>query len=313
MSTNLSIASATAGSPSSAKRVHPPHSSASAAPTVLLAGPWLQAEFAAVRAEIDSTHQWPIARSLTAAIEQLRLEAAPPDLILLAQPRPGVDNQEDVERLRRLAPLIRIIVVAGSWCEGELRTGQPLTGVVRLYWYEFPPWWRANCRAAAAQHSPSWSEPLTEIRSGQFIRFDAAIGTAAADRAGTIAVDSLDYSVFEALNGGLATYGWKCLWQPRHRPHLNRESPAPPTAALYDGAQLDPADLEALTELCTRMCAHHAPVIALVDFPRVEHIDMARKAGAAALLAKPCQLSLLADELARLVTPVERSRRDQSH
>jgi hypothetical protein len=291
---------ATAGSPSSAKWVHAPNQAPTTAPTVLLAGPWHHAEFAAIRSEIDPLEQWPATSSLATAIAQLTSEPSPPDLILLAQLCPGNDDQEDIERLRRLTPLTRIIVVAGTWCEGELRTGGPLTGVIRLYWYELPAWWRANCRAYAANECPSWSEPLTELRPGQFIRLDAAVDSAFTPPAGVLAIDSIDYSVFEALKAGLATYGWTCIWQPRRRPQLNRDWPEQPTAALWDGGQLDDAELKSLAALCARLSPHNAPVIVLLDFPRIEHFSMAKAAGAGALMAKPYQLALLHNKLLRL-------------
>jgi CheY-like chemotaxis protein len=272
------------------------------APTVLLAGPWQHVEFAAVRAEMDTANQWPTFPSLAAAIEQLPSESSP-DLILLAQPRPAVDRQEHVERLRRIAPLARIILVAGTWCEGELRTGQPLTGVIRLYWYELPPWWRACCRQWARRESSPWAEPLTEIRPGQFLRVDGAGPPHDhGDKLLPLAIDATDYAVFEALKTGLASYGWTTIWQPRHRPQLNRELAEPPAAAIWDGSQLDPIELESLAQLGTRMAVDQAPVVALLDFPRVEHLSIAKAAGAAALLGKPYQLALLHDELTRVTT-----------
>jgi hypothetical protein len=290
----------------SAKQVHAPHRTALNPLHVLLAGPWQQAEFAAIRADLDPLNQWPSIPSLAAAIAQLTSAPTPPDLLLLAQPRPGVDDQEEIERLRRTAPLTRVIVIAGTWCEGELRTGHPLTGVIRLYWYELPAWWRANLRAFSANKAPSWSEPLTGSRPGQFVRFDAGVNSPQSfdqRAASTLAIDSTDHSVFEALRTGLATYGWTCIWRPRHRPHLNRDLADPPAAAIWDGGQLDAGELESLAQLCTRMVIHRTPVIALLDFPRVEHLSMAKTAGAAAILGKPYQLGLLADELTRLKTP----------
>src|SRR5687768_7503620 len=105
-------------------------------PTLVAAGPWHNAEFESVRAWIDANQQWPTVNTLSDAIEFAANADKPPELILLAQSHPGSDDQAHVERLHRVAPLTRLIVVAGSWCEGELRTGRPLAGVIRLYWYE---------------------------------------------------------------------------------------------------------------------------------------------------------------------------------
>jgi hypothetical protein len=57
-----------------------------------------------------------------------------PDAILLVQSRAGQISQLDVERLFAAAPLARFVGLVGPWCEGELRSGQPWKGVVRIPW-----------------------------------------------------------------------------------------------------------------------------------------------------------------------------------
>lgn len=278
-------------------------------PTFIAAGPWQDAEFAIVRAEIDADPTWETVPTLRAVVDRIAT-SEPPELVLLAQSHPGADDQTDVERLRKLAPLTRVIVIAGSWCEGELRTGRPLTGVVRLYWYEFAAWWQAALRRLDDGETPPWTEPLTNLRAGEAIRLEATSGGESlvyrAD-APVIAVDTTDYAAFEALSGGMNGLGWSCVWQPRHRPTLRDESDAShlaPTAGIWDGGQLDAEEHENLAAFCRRLKAHNAPVVTLLDFPRVEHVEQSHSAGAAALLAKPYQLAALHNELTRLTTLV---------
>jgi hypothetical protein len=277
----------------------------SRAPVVILAGPWHHAEFAYLLNSLDAKANWPTAPTLAAAVDHLRAAETPPDLILLAQPRPGLDEQADIDCLASLAPLTRIIVVAGAWCEGELRTGRPLTGVVRLYWYEFLAWLRAATKQLVAGASPPWSEPLTEIRAGQWLRYDRshAAGALGREYARTIAIASKDIAVFEALEAGLKSTGWNCIWAPRHRAEAVDASAATEpsiSVAIWDGAQLDRDELESLRAFCTGRQDQKAPVLALLDFPRAEHIQLALTVGVAAVMAKPYQLGLLSDELSRL-------------
>jgi hypothetical protein len=284
-------------------------------PTLVSVGPWDHAEFAALRAELDADRQWPIAarlREVTAAIAEGASDGAaatipsvplPSELVLLAQPRPGIDDQAQLEFLRTLAPLTRVIIVAGTWCEGELRTGQPVAGVVRLYWYEFAPWWRAAVAEWEANQTPAWSEPLDDVRAGQ----QAAIvklrerNDVVPTEAGVIAVNAVDFAVFETLAAVLAPFGWRCEWQPRHRPELVH--PTQPVAAIWDGGQLSDGELASLVAFAGRVHDENAaaPVIVLLDFPRVEHLQAARAAGAAAVLGKPYQIAHLANELDRLI------------
>jgi hypothetical protein len=267
---------------------------------LIAAGPWHVGEFAAIRQAVDPQSVWPMAPSLNAAIEQIVQRESPPELVLLAQLRPSFDEQADIELLREAAPLTRVIVIAGSWCEGELRTGKPLTGVVRIYWYEFPAWWRAALDGVARRESPPWAEPLDEVRAGQASRYPRIMKAITAGRENAtriVAIDAADYALFESLAAALASGGWTCVWQPRHRP---RAADITPAAGIWDGAQLDANEAESLRRFCDRLSHDKAPVVALLDFPRIEHLEIARRVGAADLMAKPYQLTHLDNELMRL-------------
>lgn len=58
-------------------------------------------------------------------------------LILLLESRPGEYPRKGVARFRRLAPLAPILLLAGSLCLGEGRTGRLPAGAARFYLYEF--------------------------------------------------------------------------------------------------------------------------------------------------------------------------------
>src|SRR5262245_27178576 len=95
------------------------------------------------------------------AIALLRAEAklneaagACPELIVVAQSRPGTFALDRVVSLRQRAPLAGVVGLLGSWCEGETRTGRTWPGVERLYWYEFPAWWRRQMALRVAESCP---------------------------------------------------------------------------------------------------------------------------------------------------------------
>src|SRR5690606_18076124 len=89
-------------------------------PTLVAVGPWEDAEFAALRAELDPQRQWTTVATLVelaAALADVAAENAaatnpsvslPPELVLLAQSRPGVDDPSQLERLSAIAPLTRV-------------------------------------------------------------------------------------------------------------------------------------------------------------------------------------------------------------
>jgi hypothetical protein len=270
-------------------------------PDLIAVGFWDSGEFALLRKQLDPEARWPHLPSLDAVIDRIAPEEKPPELVLLAQSRPtGGAEQALIEHLRVIAPLTRIIVVAGTWCEGELRTGRPLVGVIRLYWYEFAPWWQGALHQTAMGEAPPWSEPLDDVRAGQMSwrrhrRYESF--QAPALDAQTVAIDSIDYAVYESLARLLSPFGCECVWQPRHRPE---RWTGEPTLGIFDGAQLDAPELEQLRRFRCRLEQASAPVVLLLDFPREEHFQIAHTAGVTAILAKPYQADWLIEELTRL-------------
>jgi hypothetical protein len=273
-----------------------------AAPVVWLAGPWDEREFMLTRRALDPGGTWSAYRGLSDVVARIASGARSPEVVLLAQPRPGVDAQEAVDELQATAPLTRIVVVAGTWCEGELRTGRPPTGVLRLYWHELPAWWREAVAQRAAGRAPHWS--TTPEQALDAARRDDAAAVVAA----TVAVNAIDYTTFEALEAALRAAGWACRWTPRGRGDMG-----PAALGIWDGGQLEPDEQRSLSDFCGRFPRQPAPVVTLVDFPRIEHLELVLQAGACgAIVGKPYRASALVDELHQaegLTTEARRARR----
>jgi len=248
---------------------------------VLAVGPWNEGEFAAAREGLSSGFPRARVDTLSAAVDWLGQAAAPLDLVLLAQPRPGFYRQEDLDRLQAAAPLTRTVVVAGSWCEGELRTGSPLHGTVRLYWYELAGWWRAAIDRLTAGAIPPWSEPLDGPAAGRWVPVDSVDATS---EGGLVAIDAVDRAVYETWSDVLSLHGCDTVWFRGSNPTGDRQGF---TAGIWDGGQFDAAEDGQLQEFCNQVGGPQVPVAVLLDFPRVEHHELARRAGATALFGKP--------------------------
>ncbi len=243
-------------------------------PEAIIIGPWHTPEFAAALAKLEEGQSLERLADIEAACELLASAEVAPELILLAQPLPGAVRQQEVDRLQQLAPLARIVVVSGTWCEGELRTGNPPAGVLRLYWYELAPWWQAAQRRLSVGRCPAWSAPLDHPQAGRFA-VDETIDQLTAPS--TVAIKAEDFAVFECLAAGLYASGASAVW-------ARSENPPQAAAGIWDGGQLSDRELHRLSRFCQQV---DGPVVALLDFPRVEHFAAARAAGAAAVFAKP--------------------------
>ena len=264
---------------------------------VLAVGPWNRHEFSLVRHQIDPMSTWSACQTLSQATDLLEQQTIAPELLLLAQPRPGCYAQSMLDDLQRLAPLTRIVMVAGNWCEGELRTGQPTRGVLRIYWYDLAAWWWKAMACRTAGTCPPWSEPLDDGYA-QRLRTNRSPHAGPRKREnGLVEVDTLQYESFAALADALTSAGWSAVWQRRSRPVAATAGAA---AGIWDGGQLDPRENDQLMNFCQSIRKNTdrpIPVIALLDFPRPEHLAMARAAGVQAVLPKPYRIDDLLAEL----------------
>jgi hypothetical protein len=243
-------------------------------PTAIAIGPWHTPEFAPALADLELGNPIQKLAEIDAACQLLSAADVAPELILIAQPLPGVICQQDVDRLQRLAPVARIVIVAGTWCEGELRTGSPPAGALRLYWYELSCWWQAAQRRWDDGLCPSWSAPLDHPQAGRYA-VDDSIGKLAIPS--SVVIDADDFAVFECLADALAASGASATWARKDDlPHA--------TAGIWDGGQLNDRELQRLRQFCQQV---EGPVVALLDFPRVEHFAAVGAVGAAAMFAKP--------------------------
>ena len=106
-----------------------------------------------------------VVQLLHADAELVASASLSPEVIVFFHSRPLSVRQHSLRDLRKTAPLAGVVVVAGSWCEGELRTGRVWPGVHRHYWYEFPAWWSRQVALRAAGRCPEWAKPSESMTS----------------------------------------------------------------------------------------------------------------------------------------------------
>jgi hypothetical protein len=187
-------------------------------------------------------------------------------LILLAEPLPTTYRRTQIEDLRRSAPLAEIIIVAGTWCEGELRTGKPQAGVLRLYWYEFAAWWQARIKAC----SPCLDGPFAP-RSGTPLK---ALKT-------SVAIQTATLAAYEAFEGSLGAFGAECRW-------IHNSDDFESTAiGIWDGGQLDPSEWDRLENFALKLQQKGSALVVLLDFPRKEHVTRLKTLGCNSVFGKP--------------------------
>ena len=215
-----------------------------------------------------------------------------PELIVVAQSRPGVISQHAIERLRRRWPLAAVVALLGTWCEGETRTGRPWPGVPRLYWYDFPSWWRRQLQRRAAGRCPDWARPGDFPWTGETTLKPQPVVRHCSNGVIVLGVPRRDSR--EAIADVLRDAGYAAVWQRVAGAEWDFHGA---TAGLWDGGQLDEREADDLATFCRKLARDAAPVVALLDFPRRDRVDRALELGASIVLGKPWQNDALVDAI----------------
>jgi len=262
--------------------------------SILLVGSTDRAEFREARAVLDGLGRVVVAAEIKSATCALASGVVVPDVIVVAQSYPGQFPPEVVDRLRRLAPLARLLGLLGSWCEGETRTGQPWPAAIRIYWHEWLPRVEPEFALLREGECSTLALPVT---AGEEERLLLLADRPLTRREGLVAVSTPQLEMYGWLATACARHGYSSVWLQPHR--AVRVEGA--IAAIFDAGECRGEEIESLADLAVALGP--APIIALLDFPRVEDRSRALAAGARAVLSKPVLIGDLFWQIDRISYP----------
>jgi len=173
------------------------------------------------------------AESPSEACSWIRQGAGPPQLVVVVQTRPGQIRQWEVEALHRAAPLARLVALLGSWCEGETCSGEPWTGVLRLYWHEFVSRVRRES-AGVRVWAKAWNLPRPGTEAE---RVDTSCRPLV-PRQGSIAIATSRHADYEGLAEACLQAGYATVWIRSERQFGKRWNTE---AAMAEQVQRDPS------------------------------------------------------------------------
>jgi len=280
--------------------------------SILFVGDADRSEFRQARACLD---RWGAVQGFAdadLAAAALAADRLSPDVMVVAQAFPGQFSHQAIDRLRRLAPLARVLGLMGSWCEGEMRSGSPWPATVRTYWHQWPARCDRQFRRLAMGQSCSWALPLTATEEERLMvdaaeclpeegphpcaHFTPRCATAWNKQCGfsslhpallvpssgtLVAIRSQSHEMADWLSAACRSHGLVTIWQ-RDSAFARVEGAM---AAIFDGTDLCDDECDALRRFV--VAVRPAPVIALLSFPRIEDHDRALSAGASVALSKP--------------------------
>jgi hypothetical protein len=251
---------------------------------ILFLGDGDRAEFRHARRSLDALGRVAGFCDAESAAAALAAEGSA-DVIIIAEAYPGEFPHSAVDRLRRLAPLARVIALLGSWCEGEMRTGKPWPAAIRVYWHQWPARSERELRSLLNGCNSTWRLPCTATDEDRLL---VAAEAPLPKRQGLVVLHTHQAEREAWLAAACRACGFATAWV--CPPHVARIRGA--AAAIFDGTDFQGRELGELRQFSAMLAA--APVIALADFPRSEDRDRILAAGAAEVLSKP----LLIEDLA---------------
>lgn len=226
--------------------------------SAIVVGELTDAEFADLRDAIETMEWLHVTRSVSdeelAELSE-ELSEEPIDWLIVANARPGSVDRQLWNALKGQLSVKQTLVVSGSWCEGELRTGQPLEADKRIYWHQFLGWL------------------ATETGTGNSTWKDI----------GPVLVSTYDYEAATAWCEIMGEGGGTALW---HRPNESLLA-GQYQMSLWIGGQLTGQEAERLAQHCSEMRRQSIPTVVLLDYPRYDEVSLAKELGAAAVLGRP--------------------------
>lgn len=212
-----------------------------------------------------------------AALAKLADASLTPDVIVFAQSYPGEFADEQVDEFRRIAPLARLVAVLGTWCEGEMRSGTPWSGAVRVYWHQWKPHCHLELEHLLAGPESLWSLPSTACEEERCLALSARRHD---QGAGMVDIVTEQYDVFALLAAACRDRGYEPHWR---RAHDEPQADAP-AVVLFDSAGEMGDELTRFRQL---RIERNVIVVVLADFPRIADCERFVRAGATAVLSRP--------------------------
>jgi len=268
----------------------------------LLLGDYHHNEFSDAVAWLEQRTQLTTVGSFQEAEPLLREKH--PRVVVLAQSRPGMFPRDSVDMLQATAPHSRWTLLLGSLCEGEMRTGEPYPGMLRVPWSVWEPWAEREFEMLAQGELSVWSLPLTAVEVDRMLALSARHLPSGAAELLVVADDLLTY---ESISDPCLAGGYLTRWLTPHEAAANEEAglDGPLVGAIIvDLAGKVSVAKDRIREL--RAQFEEVPIIALVNFPRGDDARELYSLGVQHTISKPWAIEDLLGVLANCISPKER-------
>lgn len=250
-----------------------------ASPRLLLSGDYWHADFRDLVARLS------VPTTLTPLDQLVASDTQRFSLIVIAQSRSNQFDQAAIDSIITQNPLTPVVMLLGSWCEGERRSDIPVTGVKRVFWHQWQGRFDDFTNQMRAEGMSLWHSPAVETDSDRAKAVERKSGLT---NEPVIGISALNQTTFKTLGEAITSIGGRPKWVERTS-RINLSATA--TAVCIDADSADEA-LERRVQW-VREQVSDIPLIVLMNFPRRQEIKLLQQSGVAAVISKPFELAEL--------------------
>lgn len=207
------------------------------------------------------------------------------DLVVIAQSRQGQFDQTLIDAVKSFAGTTPVVMMLGSWCEGELRSDQPAEGVTRVFWHQWRGRFNTFLSHLADNGVTLWHGADTKTDADRISAASAVeIGSAAEKLC--IGISAGNVEAYDSLSASIQSWGWKTRWVER----TDTSNLAGAINALcIDANSLDDRLEKRIAWLKERV--FDVPLVLSLNFPRKNEVFKLDNLGVSHVVSKPFELN----------------------
>lgn len=201
-------------------------------------------------------------------------------LVVLAESRRDQISQSTVDCFRNSMPDVPIVVLLGSWCEGENRSGDPLLGVNQVVWHQWETRFERFLNQLANGLKSDWHQPLTVTVSDRVREFSPDADVAKFFQGKKVLVSCEDATTFESVSDLLSIYQCSAYWA-----ESTDVSNLSCDVICVDGNGASGEFADRVASIRSQLT--DVPVTVMLNFPRQQDLDTLTVIGVQEVVSKP--------------------------
>jgi len=220
------------------------------------------------------------------------------DLVVIAQSRQGRFDQSLIDAVKDFSGTTPVVMMLGSWCEGELRSDQPAEGVTRVFWHQWQGRFNTFMSHLANHGVTQWHGPATETEADRIATLQPLDSESTSENL-TIGISAWTVEAYDTLSAAIQSFGWKTRWVE----HAN----LPSLASAVNVVCIDANSLDENLERRINWLKEEVfdvPLVLLMNFPRSNEVAKLGNMGVTRVISKPFELSDLRDAIDQSVESI---------